>query len=130
MFVADAFGVWLVEQLADAGRNKLTELILGSEQERALRRAADVAVWTTAEGAHEHAAALLARDPAAHATLDSPVDVARLREAGAHEHAAALAVRAAAHAPLDDPGSVVLLLDSLREAGAHEQAAVRRLPGS
>ena len=49
MFVADALGAWLVEQLADAGRKKLTELILGSEQERALRRAADAAVWATAE---------------------------------------------------------------------------------
>ena len=46
-----------------------------------------------------------------------------LREAGADEQAAALADRAAAHAPLDDPGGVALLLDSLREAGAHEQAA-------
>ena len=34
VFVADAFGAWLVGQLADAGRKKLTELILGSEQER------------------------------------------------------------------------------------------------
>ena len=49
VFVADALGGWLVEQLADAGRKKLTELILGSEQERALRRAADAAVWATAE---------------------------------------------------------------------------------
>ena len=49
VFVADALGAWLVEQLADAGRKKLTELILGSEQERALRRAADAAVWATAE---------------------------------------------------------------------------------
>ena len=38
VFVADALGQWLVEQLADAGRKKLTELVLGSEQERALRR--------------------------------------------------------------------------------------------
>lgn len=49
VFVADALGGWLVEQLADAGRKKLTELILGSEQERALWRAADAAVWATAE---------------------------------------------------------------------------------
>jgi hypothetical protein len=49
VFVADALGGWLVGQLADAGRKKLTELVLGSEQERALRRAADVAVWATAE---------------------------------------------------------------------------------
>jgi hypothetical protein len=37
VFVADALGGWLVGQLADAGRKKLTELVLGSEQERALR---------------------------------------------------------------------------------------------
>jgi hypothetical protein len=49
VFVADALGAWLVGQLADAGRKKLTELVLGSEQERALRRAADAAVWATAE---------------------------------------------------------------------------------
>ena len=49
VFVADALGGWLVGQLADASRKKLTELVLGSEQERALRRAADVAVWATAE---------------------------------------------------------------------------------
>jgi len=49
VFVADALGTWLVEQLADAGRKKLTELMLGSEQERALRRAADAALWATAE---------------------------------------------------------------------------------
>jgi len=49
VFVADALGEWLIEQLADAGRKKLTELILGSEQERALRRAADAAGWATAE---------------------------------------------------------------------------------
>ena len=49
VFVADALGGWLVGQLTDAGRKKLTELVLGSEQERALRRAADVAAWATAE---------------------------------------------------------------------------------
>jgi hypothetical protein len=49
VFVADALGGWLVGQLADAGRKRLTELILGSEQERALRRAADAAVWATFE---------------------------------------------------------------------------------
>ena len=48
VFVANALGGWLVGQLADAGRKKLTELVLGSEQERALRRAADAAVWATA----------------------------------------------------------------------------------
>ena len=48
VFVVDAFGTWLVEQLADAGRKKLTALILGDEQERALRRAADAAIRATA----------------------------------------------------------------------------------
>ena len=48
VFVVDAFGVWLVEQLADAGRKKLTELILGDEQDRALRQAADMAIRATA----------------------------------------------------------------------------------
>ena len=49
VFVTDALVGWLVGQLANAGRKKLTELVLGSEQERALRRAADAAVWATAE---------------------------------------------------------------------------------
>ena len=48
VFVVDAFGAWLVEQLADAGRKKLTELILGDEQDRALRQAADAAIRATA----------------------------------------------------------------------------------
>ena len=86
-------------------------------------------------GAHEQAAALLARDPAAHASLDDPGGVAHLldglREAGADEQAAALASRAAAllardpaaRVSLDDPGAVAVLLGALREAGADEQAA-------
>ena len=47
-FVANAFGQWLVEQVADAGRKKLTELVLGREQERALRQAATAAIQATA----------------------------------------------------------------------------------
>ena len=79
-------------------------------------------------GAAEQAAALLARDPAAHVSLDDPVGVAvlldRLREAGADEQAAALLARdPAAHVSLDDPAAVAELLDSLREAGADDQAA-------
>jgi Pentapeptide repeats (8 copies) len=48
VFVVDAFGAWLVEQIADAGRKKLTELILGGDQDRALRQAADAAIRATA----------------------------------------------------------------------------------
>ena len=40
---------WLVGLLADAGRKKLTTLVLGDEQERALRQAATAAVQDTAD---------------------------------------------------------------------------------
>jgi hypothetical protein len=83
VFVADALGAWLVEQLADAGRKKLTELVLGSEQERALRRAADAAVWATAEemsqsggGRAGQAAMVISevfRDPVPAAPMAGPV---------------------------------------------------------
>ena len=48
VFVADDLGAWLVGLLADAGRKKLTALVLGSDQERALRQAATAAVQLTA----------------------------------------------------------------------------------
>jgi hypothetical protein len=48
VFVADDLGAWLVGLLADAGRKKLTMLVLGSDQERALRGAAAAAVQNTA----------------------------------------------------------------------------------
>ena len=83
VFVADALGGWLVGQLADAGRKKLTELVLGSEQERALRAAANAAVLATAEEMHPaggDAAGQVAmvisevfRDPAPDAPLAGPV---------------------------------------------------------
>jgi hypothetical protein len=48
VFVADDLGAWLVGLVADAGRRKLTALVLGSDQERALRKAAASAVRDTA----------------------------------------------------------------------------------
>jgi hypothetical protein len=48
MFVADDLGAWLIGLLADAGRKKLTTLVLGSDQERALRQAAAAAIESTA----------------------------------------------------------------------------------
>jgi hypothetical protein len=48
VFVADDLAAWLVGLLADAARKKLTALALGSDQERALRKAATVAVQDTA----------------------------------------------------------------------------------
>ena len=47
-FVADDLAAWLVGALADAGRKKLTTIVLGTDQERALRSAATAAVQRTA----------------------------------------------------------------------------------
>jgi hypothetical protein len=48
VLVADDLGAWLIGALADAGRKKLTTIILGTDQERALRSAAAAAVRRTA----------------------------------------------------------------------------------
>ena len=48
MFVADDLGAWLVGLLADASRRRLTTLVLGNDQERALRQASAAAVKLTA----------------------------------------------------------------------------------
>jgi hypothetical protein len=47
LVVDDLLG-WLVGLVADAGRKKLVTLVLGTDQERALRRAAEAAVEATA----------------------------------------------------------------------------------
>ena len=61
-FLADDLGTWLVGVLTVAARRKLTELVFGSDQERALRSAATAAVQRTAgelrPGDAEHAAEL------------------------------------------------------------------------
>ena len=44
VFVADDLGAWLVGLLADAGRRRLATLVLGTDQERALRESAQTAV--------------------------------------------------------------------------------------
>jgi hypothetical protein len=48
VFIAEAFGGWLVSQLADAGGRRLSDWLLGTEQERALRQAATAAIQGTA----------------------------------------------------------------------------------
>jgi hypothetical protein len=48
MWVADDLAAWLVEQLADAGRRRLADLVLGDDFDRALRQAATTAVEATA----------------------------------------------------------------------------------
>jgi hypothetical protein len=49
MFVADDLVAWLIGLLADAGFKKLTTLVRGTDQQRALRQAAAAAVERTAE---------------------------------------------------------------------------------
>jgi tetratricopeptide (TPR) repeat protein len=48
VFIAEAFGGWLVSQVADAGRRRLSEWLLGTDQERALQQAATAAIQGTA----------------------------------------------------------------------------------
>jgi hypothetical protein len=48
VFVADAFGGWLVGQVAEAGRKRLGNWLLGSEQERALHHTATAAIHAAA----------------------------------------------------------------------------------
>ena len=91
MFVADDLGAWLVGLLADASRKKLTALVLGSDQERALRKAAAVAVQDTAAEMSlsvEQASRLAVvirkafRKPVQDASLTGPVTVLELLQAG------------------------------------------------
>jgi tetratricopeptide (TPR) repeat protein len=48
VFVADDLAAWLISVLADAGRKKLIKFVLGTDQDRALRRAATDALKLTA----------------------------------------------------------------------------------
>jgi hypothetical protein len=52
VFVADDLAAWLSSILADAGRKKLTSLLLGDDQKRALQSAATAAIQRTAEDLH------------------------------------------------------------------------------
>ena len=48
-FIADALGGWLGGQVASAGRKRLGDWLLGSEQARALQQAATAAIQATGE---------------------------------------------------------------------------------
>jgi hypothetical protein len=50
VFFADDLTAWLIGLLGDASRKKLTELLLGSDLERALRSASTASVRSTAAG--------------------------------------------------------------------------------
>jgi hypothetical protein len=52
VFVADDFAAWLVGLLADAGRKRLTTSLLGTDQQRAVSKAAAAAVWRMALELH------------------------------------------------------------------------------
>jgi hypothetical protein len=47
-FLAGAFGTWLLEQLADAGRRRLAKFGLGDDLQRAMRSVATDAIHLTA----------------------------------------------------------------------------------
>jgi hypothetical protein len=47
-FIVDDLLAWLIGLVADAGRKKLGTLVLGTDQQRALRKAAEAAVEATA----------------------------------------------------------------------------------
>ena len=93
-----------------------------------LRHTADVARLLDSlrkTSAQDQVTALLARDPAAHVSLDDPEAslslLDSLREAGAQHQVTALADRAAEHVTLGDPDGVTSLLEWLREAGEQDQ---------
>jgi len=92
MFVADDLRVWLVGWLADAARKKLTTLVLGRDQERALLQAATAAVQAAAQelrpGEGERAEELamvvsqVFREPVPDAPLDGHATVLEGLQAG------------------------------------------------
>ncbi|MFJ8150566.1 hypothetical protein ACIQ6R_36875 [Streptomyces sp. NPDC096048] len=88
----------------------------------------DALSFSSRSGTDTQIAALLARDPATHVPVDTPVVVARLLHGlwrvGAEDQTTKLADRAAAHAPLHNPSPVDWLLGSLQEVGAAAQATV------
>ena len=97
VLVADDLAAWLVGLLADAGRKKLTTLILGSDQERALRGAAEAAVESTATQLAPAASGQLAmvvgevfRNPAPDAALARRATVLEALQAGIAERLAVL----------------------------------------
>ena len=64
VFGVDALTSWLIGLVADAGRKRVTIWVLGSDQERALRQAAALAVQRTAEDLQPNSG-----DPVAHLAM-------------------------------------------------------------
>ena len=92
VFVADDLVAWLIGRLADAGFKKLTTLVRGTDQQRALRQAAEAAVERTVEllapaggeQAEQMATALgkVFRDPAPDAAVAGQATLLEALQAG------------------------------------------------
>lgn len=104
VFVANDFAAWLTGLLADAGRKKLTTLVFGSDQARALQQAATAAVKLTAEDMRpesteraEELAVVVSevfRAPVPEASMSGQATVLEALQAGIARQLG----------PLDDPG--------------------------
>jgi hypothetical protein len=93
VFVADDLGAWLTGLLADAGRRKLTTLVLGTDQERALQSAATAAVRLTAEELARHVAGVISQvfgEPVSGAPLAGQQTVLAALQAGINQQLAVL----------------------------------------
>jgi hypothetical protein len=100
MFVADDLVAWLIGLLADAGFKKLTTLVRGTDQQRALRQAAAAAVERTAEqlalpggGQAEQLAGAIGRvfrDPAPDAAVAVQATLLEVLQAGIADKLAVL----------------------------------------
>ena len=100
VFVADDLAAWLIGLLADRGRRRLTTVLLGTEQERALRSAATTAVRQTARDLRpddderaEHVALVISQvfsEPAPGASLARHTTVLEALQAGISRQLAVL----------------------------------------
>ena len=122
VFVADDLAAWLIGLLADAGRKKLTRLVLGSDQERVLRQAATAAIESTAaelgpSGSDQAQLAMVVsevfRDPAPDAALVGRATLLEALQAAVAERLAVLddaavtGTRQSSAQVLGVPGSVL-----------------------
>jgi len=100
VFVADDLAAWLVGLLAEQSRRRLTTVLLGTEQERAVRSAATVAVQQTAkdlrpddDGQAEQVALVISQvfsDPVPDAPLTERQTILEALQAGITAHLAVL----------------------------------------
>jgi hypothetical protein len=127
VWLADDFAAWLVAQLADAGRRKLTGLVLGDEFDRALGRAATAAITATARDLRGDDAAEAEFLAAALSEIfAAPVPAARGRGTVLEALQAGIAAQLAV---LDDPGLTGSGRSAAAELGVSSGAAAPGLTG-